>query len=361
MHKAIYFLLVVSLMNSVPNPLEARGGRGEGFRGDDDQEKRPAQAQRVPSMSRSMPQPTPSSSSTKLQEHHSIPKPTSPDHPHPSQEHFIQSQNKPQEHPTSPKPTYTRAHFPQKTNLDQIKSRSIDHFHKRQSLGEEVRTNIYKHDHHPSHWFNQQFWHDHPNSRYRHPENTNWWKWATWPSLAGWFTWDSTAPIYYDYGENGNVYYNNNQVFIDGTQAYTANEYAEQADSLANSIPQVYADQTEWLPLGVFALTSNEKNSAMPNMYLQLAVNREGIISGNYINKTTQSVQPIEGRVDPISQIAVWRVKGSHPTPSMETGMFNLTQDETPLLIHFPDGTTQTWLMVRLQEPEEITIPSIDS
>jgi len=328
MNKAIYFLLAICLMGILSTPLEARGGRGEGFRGDDNQEKRPAQSQRVPSMSRSLPQPT------KFTETRDIPKPVTP-------EHVIPSQN-------------TRAHFPQKTNLDQIRNRSPDRFHNRQTLGEEVRTNIYKNDHRPPHWFNNQFWHDHPNPWYRNPQNTNWWKWATWSSLAGWFAWNSTAPIYYDYGENGNVYYNHNQVFIDGTQAYTADEYAEQAESLLNSIPEVNPDQTEWMPFGVFALTSNEKNSATPNMYLQLAVNKDGVISGNYINNTTQSVEPIEGRVDPTSQIAVWRVKASHPTPSMETGIVNLTQDETSLLVHFPDGTTQTWLMVHLKQPEEM-------
>jgi hypothetical protein len=35
----------------------------------------------------------------------------------------------------------------------------------------------------------------------------------------------------------------------------------------------------------------------------------------------------------------------------METGLSNLTQDTAPALIHFDDGQTQQWLMVRLEEP----------
>jgi hypothetical protein len=35
----------------------------------------------------------------------------------------------------------------------------------------------------------------------------------------------------------------------------------------------------------------------------------------------------------------------------METGLSNLTQDTAPALIHFADGQTQQWLMVRLPEP----------
>jgi hypothetical protein len=35
----------------------------------------------------------------------------------------------------------------------------------------------------------------------------------------------------------------------------------------------------------------------------------------------------------------------------METGIANLTEDSAPALIHFADGQTQQWLMVRLNEP----------
>jgi hypothetical protein len=36
----------------------------------------------------------------------------------------------------------------------------------------------------------------------------------------------------------------------------------------------------------------------------------------------------------------------------METGIVNLTQDSSPALVHFAEGTTQQWLMVRLKDPE---------
>jgi hypothetical protein len=35
----------------------------------------------------------------------------------------------------------------------------------------------------------------------------------------------------------------------------------------------------------------------------------------------------------------------------METGIQNLTNDEAPALLHFADGQTQQWLLVRLEEP----------
>ena len=36
----------------------------------------------------------------------------------------------------------------------------------------------------------------------------------------------------------------------------------------------------------------------------------------------------------------------------METGIANLTKDATPALLHFANGQTQQWLLVRLEEPE---------
>ncbi len=35
-----------------------------------------------------------------------------------------------------------------------------------------------------------------------------------------------------------------------------------------------------------------------------------------------------------------------------ETGLYNLTQDEAPLLVHFGDITQDTYLLVRLPDPE---------
>jgi hypothetical protein len=37
----------------------------------------------------------------------------------------------------------------------------------------------------------------------------------------------------------------------------------------------------------------------------------------------------------------------------METGIFNLTKETAPALVHFADGTTQQWLLVRMDEPKD--------
>ena len=120
--------------------------------------------------------------------------------------------------------------------------------------------------------------------------------------------------------------------------------------ALANSVPEdVDAEQVEWLPLGVFALVEGEQEE--PTMFLQLAVSKEGIIAGTYQNTVSDAALPVEGIVDKQSQRAAWTI-GDNKNTVLETGIVNLTEEETPVLIHFGDEQTQQWLLVRLEEPE---------
>ena len=88
-----------------------------------------------------------------------------------------------------------------------------------------------------------------------------------------------------------------------------------------------------------------------PNLYLQLAVSKQGVVNGTLHNTATGSTQVVEGMVDKESQRAAWAVQGQ-ARPIMETGVVNLTEDTAPALLHFADGQTQQWLMVRLEEPK---------
>jgi hypothetical protein len=58
----------------------------------------------------------------------------------------------------------------------------------------------------------------------------------------------------------------------------------------------------------------------------------------------------VEGSVDPKSQRAAWRI-GDTTEVVMEAGLYNLTQDEAPLLIHFGKERTERYLLVRLEQP----------
>ncbi len=107
------------------------------------------------------------------------------------------------------------------------------------------------------------------------------------------------------------------------------------------------------MPLGVFALTPDGQASGIePTLYLQLAVSKDGVIAGTVHNTETEETESIEGMVDQKTQRAAWVVSGK-TSPIMETGISNLTKDNAPALLHFADGQTQQWLMVRLEEPED--------
>jgi hypothetical protein len=148
------------------------------------------------------------------------------------------------------------------------------------------------------------------------------------------------------------VYYDGDQVYYGTQPVATAEQYAQQAEAIATSVPDVKPADTDWMPLGVFAVAPDgEPNGADPTLYLQLAVSKQGIISGTIQNTATGKVQPIEGMVDKQTQRAAWTVQGQ-TRPLMETGIVNLTEQSAPALVHFADGSTQQWLLVRLDKPE---------
>ncbi len=111
-------------------------------------------------------------------------------------------------------------------------------------------------------------------------------------------------------------------------------------------------EKAEWLPLGVFALTQPDGEST--DRILQLAVSKEGVIAGTLYSDTSDSTHPVEGSVDKKTQRAVWRITdGTNPDLVMETGIYNLTKDETEALLHFSNEQTQSVLMVRLPDSDE--------
>ena len=155
----------------------------------------------------------------------------------------------------------------------------------------------------------------------------------------------------YSYGEN--VYYQDNSVYYGDEVVATSEEYAQQAAEIVANVPTEAppADQAEWMPLGVFALTQDgEASGPDPSLFLQLGISKEGVIAGTLHNTATDSTQTIEGVADKESQRCAWVVEGKS-RPIMETGIENLTKDTAPALIHFEDDETQQWLMVRLEDP----------
>lgn len=174
--------------------------------------------------------------------------------------------------------------------------------------------------------------------------------WADWNSVGSWCGY-AGEPTSYNYGED--VYYSDDQVYSGDQPIATEEEYADQAATIASSAPNETPAESDWLPLGVFALTQDgEASGAAPSLYMQLAISKQGMINGTLKNTLTGKVQSLEGMADQKSQRVAWGVVDQE-RPIMETGLSNLTKDSSPALIHFADGQTQQWLMVRIPEPKQ--------
>ncbi|MCE9548238.1 MAG: hypothetical protein K8T25_22425 [Planctomycetia bacterium] len=186
------------------------------------------------------------------------------------------------------------------------------------------------------------------------------WVATGWPAGAAWgtATWGGVAPaigiaatvqpIPYNYGSN--VSYQDNQVYYGNQPVATADQYYQQAATLAQSAPAADPQADDWMPLGVFGLVQNDQ--ADPHFIMQIAMNKQGVIGGNYSDVVSGTNMPIQGAVDKKSQRVAWTVGGNKNTVG-ETGLYNLTQDEAPALIHVGKDKTQQWLLVRLKQPAQ--------
>jgi hypothetical protein len=162
-----------------------------------------------------------------------------------------------------------------------------------------------------------------------------------------------------------NVVYQGDEVYVDGKPTATAKEYTQQAVALADEpaaqppppSPPAPGQQPEWLPLGVWALTQEEKGDAY--IFFQLSINKDGVVTGAYQNVLSGEKSPISGQVDKQAQRVAWKL-GTNNTV-IETGLQSLTQDFAGCLIHMSGGITQTWLLVRLKQPEMPSAPQTAS
>ncbi len=164
--------------------------------------------------------------------------------------------------------------------------------------------------------FGYGWYHNHPNAWWA-GYRAGVWTAATWAAVNSWFGY--AWPIYgYDYGND--IVYENNYVYLYGQPIATTADYYQAATDLAQTgeeaqIPsqppptantQPDPKTAKWLPLGVFeAIPPKEKSS---KMMMQLAVNKTGIIRGNYYNTGDENTQLIEGSVDKKTARVAWVV-----------------------------------------------------
>lgn len=235
-----------------------------------------------------------------------------------------------------------------------------------------VRTHWRWHNYHNV-WFGAAWWNRYPYAvggwhyyyRFNAYPSNYWWSVPAWPALTHWFVWNSAPaavwqqPIYYDYGQGGNVTYQDNRVYIAGNEVASAKEFAQSAAVLATVSPpanEAEAEKAEWMALGTFAVSAAEKE-VEPSRVLQLAVNKEGVIAGTLFNQQTDKAYAVQGQVDKETQRVAFRVGDSEEIVA-ETGLYHLTQDEAPVLMHFGTDKVENYLLVRLENSEPAGKPS---
>lgn len=207
-------------------------------------------------------------------------------------------------------------------------------------------------------WWNACWWRGNPPKHVRTGDQTPWWWWRSCePEKRRTFFGVALAVPAVIYDPGATVLYDGNNYYVDGEFMATAVDARQEALDLANPDisgvplpdPAPEGEAETWLPLGVWALAQQQQGE--PTMFMQLSVNRDGIVAGAYKNILTGDEQPIVGKVDLKTQRMAWHV-GDATQTVYETGLSSLDKDVASVFIHFGAEGTQTWLLVKLPSPE---------
>lgn len=175
------------------------------------------------------------------------------------------------------------------------------------------------------------------------------WAVPTYTDVSSYCDLPAAEPQDYDYGST--VVYQNNNVYVNGQQTATAQQYADQATALATQGQTASPPASDnWKPLGVYALVqSDEKDS---NNIFQLAINKDGIIRGNYYDGIMDTTTEVFGSIDKKTQRAAWTI-GKKKDRVFEAGVHNLTLQQCPCLVHIGTEKTSQMLLVRIEQPKD--------
>lgn len=129
----------------------------------------------------------------------------------------------------------------------------------------------------------------------------------------------------------------------------SAADYADQAVTFADRGRQARpAGDQEWQPLGVFGMVPGEEQAAQH--IFQLAVNRDGIVRGNYYDAVADNTLPVYGSVGRQTQRVAWSI-GPKKDIVYETGLQNLTRNETSILTRHGKDRTQQMISCAWKNP----------
>jgi len=217
-----------------------------------------------------------------------------------------------------------------------------------------------------------------PRPPYPHPHPPPpppywWWSHPSWDHAWGWFAAGFVAgavtqavltPVPYYYGSN--IVYVQDTVYVNNVPYVSSTEYYQQAQSIAqagavsaerppkpdtdaNAQQQAVQNPVdEWLPMGTFAVVADAKQTESKRI-LQIATNKQGQVRGNFINQETETATELYGSVDPQTQRVAFKAVGNDSVIA-ECGLWNLTQDTVPMLVHLDRNRTEERTLVRLTD-----------
>jgi hypothetical protein len=156
-----------------------------------------------------------------------------------------------------------------------------------------------------------------------------------------------SPPIVYDYGATAVI--QDGTMYLNSLPVGTAADYASQALALGEiGRTTKAADSDEWQPLGVFGLL--QENETVAQRIFQLAINKSAVVRGNYYDAVSDISLPVYGALDKKMQRVAWSI-GDKKDIVFETGLNNLIQNETAVLVHYGKESTRQMILVHLAEP----------
>jgi len=175
------------------------------------------------------------------------------------------------------------------------------------------------------------------------------WTCAAWGSVSSscGYPEESTS---YDYGSS--VVYQDDAVYVNGERVSgrlrsMRNKPRRSPTPGSRRPPPRKTIGCRW---AVFAMVSGEETTS--NNIFQLAINKAGVIRGNYYNALTDSAEPVTGSVDKKTQRAAWTV-GEKKSPVYEAGILNLTNEQTTMMVHYGKERSQQATLFRIEKPED--------
>jgi hypothetical protein len=138
--------------------------------------------------------------------------------------------------------------------------------------------------------------------------------------------------------------------------AATGTEQVHTSETLDPEQADLAQTNDEFLPLGVFALAP--AGAQDPSALLQLAVNKQGEVAGNYFDVVTGANSPVHGSLDKHTQLATFKI-GAPESAEFEAALVSLTRPDGSIRLRFAGGDVSDWQLARFESHSATPVPAL--